>query len=487
MELRSLARRCSYRRWDGDLQRRRFKAVNAFRAGRPGSPIGWPVAIAALYLALAGIYVYLGMWRYAIFRAGVDDCIFTQVVNGTFAGFSSTLEGSVNHLLVHFSPILAVALPFVKAFDGTRGLILLQCLLTAATIVPLWGIAVSRFPRWFAFATTLVAAIYPPLSAEAAGDFHELAFAPPLAATLVWAIDRRSWRIAIAAAAVLATVKEDQFVSLAFIGFVTAVMGRKDRQMRTSGLWIASIGVIAAIFYFGVLRPLIDPHFPYFSLHFYEWWSSPATPAGFVGPFSFIRPQYLFAVLLPLAFLPLASRYMLLALPGLAEVLLSHEAITMALGAHYTALWSGYVLCAFVDGASKLYNRSETAAKGALVVALLASIWTSRYYSPINPGFAMYRQPAPADAIREHALSTLPRTASVGTGGFVIAHLGMNPHATIAMSDQDYLVFDAFSDPAFWSANDAPKVAHLTKSGAYRKTFDNAGIVVLTCRICSVP
>lgn len=444
--------------------------------------IAWPFAIAALYLALAGVYTYLAMWRYAIFRAGVDDCIFTQIVNGALAGFSSTLEGSVNHLLVHFSPILVIAIPFVRAFDGARGLIILQCLLTAATIIPLWGIAISRLPRWLALATTLVAAAYPPLSAEAVGDFHELAFVPPLAATLVWAIDRKSWRVAIAAAAVLATVKEDQFVSLAFIGLVIAAMGRHDRQMRSCGLWIATIGLIAAVFYFGILRPAIDPHFHYFSLHYYEWWRFPATPAGFAGPLSALRPQYLFASLLPLAFLPLGSRYMLFAIPGLAEVLLSHEAVTMGLGAHYTATWSGYVLCAFVDGASNAYLRSRLVAKGALLFALLASIWTSRYYSPINPGFALYRHATIADRVREHELDLLPRTASIGTGGWVIGHLGMHPHATIAMSDQDYLVFDAFTDPTYWSTQDAPKVAQLIRRGVYRKIFDGAGIVVLAAK-----
>ena len=171
--------------------------------------------------------MYLGTWRYAIFRAGVDDCIFTQVVNGAFNGFSATLEGSVNHLLVHFSPILLVAMPFVRTFDGARGLIVLQCALAAGTIVPVWGIAAARLPKWLAFAATLVAATYPPLSAEAVGDFHELAFAPPLTAALVWAIDRRWWRSAMAISCV-ALVKEDQFVALTFIGIVVAAMSKRS-------------------------------------------------------------------------------------------------------------------------------------------------------------------------------------------------------------------------------------------------------------------
>jgi Predicted membrane protein (DUF2079) len=82
------------------------------------------------------------------------------------------------------------------------------------------------------------------------------------------------------------------------------------------------------------------------------------TPADIAGPFSPLRPEYLFALLLPLAFLPLASRYVIFAVPGLAEMLLSHEAITLQLSTHYTATWIGYVLCAFVDGVSRVHSQS---------------------------------------------------------------------------------------------------------------------------------
>lgn len=418
------------------------------------------------------------MWRYTIFRAGIDDATFTQIANSALTGFSATEEGSVNHLLVHFSPILFITQPFVRAFDGARGLILLQCLLTAAIIFPLWGMAASRFPKWLAFATTVVAATYPPLSAGAVGDFHELAFAPPLTAALVWAVDRKLWWAAIASAAVLATVKEDQFVSLTFIGLVIAFMGRRDRQMRKCGLWIAAIAVIAAVFYFGLLRPIMDPQFRYFALHRYEWWRFPGSTMGF-DDVLFLRAQYLFAVLLPLAFLPLGSRYMLFALPGLAEVLLSHEAVTMDVGAHYSATWSGYILCAFVDGASGVFRRSRFAAEGALLFALLASIWTSRFYSPIHPQFALYRPPTSDDRVRERELAALPRNATIGTGGWIIGQLGMDPHATIAMSDQDYLVFDAFTDSVYWRTIDVFKVERLIQSGTYERVFDKAGMVVL--------
>jgi uncharacterized membrane protein len=475
----------SRRRRDGrfGLERGPRDVIETVTRRSPRSGDDWPIAIAAAFLVIAGIYTMLGLWRFAIFRAGIDDLIFTQIVNGAFSGFSSTAEGSVNHFLIHFSPILYVAVPFVKLFDGARGLILLQCLLAAATIFPIWGIATSRLPKGLAFATTLVAAAYPPLSAGAVGDFHELAFVPPLAATLVWAIDRRLWRAAILTAALLATVKEDQFVSLAFIGLIVTVIGRDDRAKRSCGLWIAAIGIGTAILYFGIVRPLIDAHVQYFSLHYYEWWSFPPTPAGFAGPLSALRPHYLFAILLPLAFLPLASRYALFAIPGLAEVLLSHESITMALGAHYTAAWSGYLLCAFVDGASVGYRRSAVFGKGSLTFALLASILTWVFASPIDYGYALYREPSSANRARERELEALPRAATIGSGAFVLAHLGMHPRPTVAMSgDQEYLVFDRFTTPAQWNSGDGPKVERLTRSGRYVQVFDSAGIVVLAAQ-----
>jgi hypothetical protein len=87
----------------------RSTLVNAPRVDGARFTIGWPFAVAALFATLVTIYIYLAMWRYAIFRAGVDDCIFTQIVNGAFNGFSSTVEGSVNHFRVHFSPVLYLA------------------------------------------------------------------------------------------------------------------------------------------------------------------------------------------------------------------------------------------------------------------------------------------------------------------------------------------------------------------------------------------
>ena len=268
----------------------------------------------------------------------------------------------------------------------------------------------TRFSKPVAFAVTLIAACYPPLSAQGVGDFHELAFAPLLTACLVLAIDRRAWRWAIAITIALVCVKEDQFVGCAGVGVFVVLLAGGDRAQRRCGWWMTAIAVGMALLYFGVIRKAIDPAFPYWSLHYYQWWWFPPTAAvGFVSWDSMVRPLYLLAVLAPLAFMPLASRYILFALPGFAEVLLSHEAITMVLGTQYAATWCGYLLCAYVDGASTIGRRSHAALVGLVAIAFAMSMWTSAYQSPIAPGYALYRSPNEQDHERDRLLNALPK------------------------------------------------------------------------------
>ena len=86
-------------------------------------------------------------------------------------------------MLIHCSPILVLTTPFVKLFGGAPGLIGLQAFATAATVFPVFALASTRFPKLVAFVIAAIAACYPPLSGEAVGDFHELAFAPALVAS----------------------------------------------------------------------------------------------------------------------------------------------------------------------------------------------------------------------------------------------------------------------------------------------------------------
>jgi uncharacterized membrane protein len=444
----------------------------------PQSEAPWLVAVGAVAACFAVWLSWLGSWRYDVFRAGVDEGIFTQVASSVLVGFSSTVEGDFNHLLFHWSPIVAVAGPVVWLF-GARGLVVLQSVLVAATAFPVYGVARTRAAPPLALAITVVAMLYPVLWLEAFGDFHENVFAPVLSAALVWAVATRRWGAGVVAAALLACVKEDELVILAFIGVMLASASVRDAERRRFGVVVAGLSALGAIGYFAVIRHVIHPYIPYGSLHFYDWSFEGPTPQGTVPFLSPQRALYLFDAFAPLLFLPLGSRYVLFALPAFVELLASHERITMVIEAHYTAAWSGFVVAAFADVTSRIWSRGVTFGALALAAALLTALRFHRDTDPLATWYYLYRAPGPHEGLLESTLAAIPPGASVGAEDQVFAHLGRRRSASVTMSGQDYFVFDRSQFSEQWRRVDRPLVDDLLLRGAYRKIFERDGIVVI--------
>jgi len=431
----------------------------------------------ALWALTSAAFSAIVVWKYAIFRNGVDLGIFTQVVASTGGSFSSTAEGGVNHLAVHWSPILVAGWPFVRLF-GPLGLELLQALLAAATLFPLWGLARARFRPPVAFALVAVAALYPVLCANAVGDFHELAFVPFFSAALVWAADCRRFGLGLLAAFLLACVKEDQFFILMWNGGLLALFLRAEPAGRRFGLGVAGIGAASAALYFGVLHAWLGPHLALTAAHFYDW-SQPnlsgPRPASLLWP----RLAYLASILGPLAFVPCLSRYALFLVPGFAEALASHEPITLVAGAHYSANLTGYALAAFVDGAAVAALRSRIAGAAAAAAAAVASLAIAIWASPMEYWYYLYRLPDAHDALLARTLAALPPDASVGAEDEIFAHLGRDPNASIDANGQTWFVYDATHFSVRWHDVDEPAIRALVARGVYRVASSDDGIVVL--------
>lgn len=439
----------------------------------------WNSAVAATFLALAAVLCAIVQWRYAIFRNGVDLGIFSQVLSGLGRGFSSTVEGGANHLLVHWSPVIVTAWPFLRTF-GPVGLEYVQAILVAATLFPIWGLARARFGAPWAFAFVAVSAAYPILWANGVGDFHEMAFVPLFSATLVYALDRRRWTLAVIAALLLLCTKEDQFVVLTAIGLLFAATESYDVKAKRTGWAIAGLAIAMAAAYFGIVRPALNPHVPYLSLGFFDWSGTQATGHGFVLNALLERIRYVAIVLAPLAFLPCISRYGLFLIPGFVEILASRQPVTLAPGAHYSALLTGYALAAFVDGASRLAARPRLV-KGLVAAAAAISIAVGIFASPMEYWYYLYRRPNAHDALLEATLKRLPPGADIGAEDEVFAHLALDPEASIDFAEQRWFVYDRSHYSERWRDIDEPAVARSLARGAYVVSSDRDGIVVL-CR-----
>lgn len=432
----------------------------------------WLVLSIAICFAAATITIV--EWRYLIFRNDVDLGIFTQVVSEVGSGFSSTAEGGIDHLLVHWSPVIVLGWPFVRIF-GPSGLEIFQALLISLTLFPIWGLARARFAPLPAAGVVAVCALYPILCANAVGDFHEMAFVPFLSATLVYAFDRRRFTLGAVAAVLLACAKEDQFVVLAFNGLMMMLLAKGDGFERRFGQSVAVVAGAGAAIYFGIVRNFLQPHVTYASLHFYNWKETAA--ASPIGSLVLVRVQYVLQILAPLAFLPLTSRYGLFLIPGFVEVLASHEPVTVAPGAHYSALLSGYALAAFVDGLARLSTaRSRVIAASAAVVVSLAF---AVFASPMEYWYYLYRPPNAHDALLQSTIDALPDGVPIGTEDEIFSHLGLDPNASIDLTGKQWILVDRTHYSDQWRFVDEPIVRKLLAQKAYSVVTDRDGILLL--------
>jgi uncharacterized membrane protein len=438
----------------------------------------WNALVAVLFAALASALCIIVSWRYAIFRNDVDLGVFTQVIAGLGHGFSSTFEGNVNHLLVHWSPIIAIGWPFVRAW-GPVGLEYLQAVLVAAVLFPVWGLARARFRPPAAFALVAIAAVYPILWANAVGDFHEMAFVPLLSATLVYALDRRRWTLAVVAGLLLISTKEDQFFIVAATGLLFAATARGDVAAKRAGWSISLLAIAMSLVYFGVVRLALNPHVPYQSIQFYNWGTAQSAGHAFVLNAMAARVRYVVIVLAPLAFLPCVSRYGLFLIVPFIEILAANRPVTIAPGAHYSGLLTGYALAAFVDGAARVTVRKPVLARAVLAAAAVVSVWVGIFASPMEYWYYLYRRPSARDALLDATLKQLPAGADVGAEDEIFAHLGLDPNASINFAGQRWFVYDRTHFSHRWHDVDAPAVQRALARGAYVVASDRDGIVVL--------
>ena len=249
---------------------------------------------------------------------------------------TSPLKGiDYNILGDHFHPILVLLVPLYWIWDDPRMLLAAQAALFAVSIVPVASFTRRRFRGTVAL---WVAACYGaswPLERAVHFDFHEIAFAVPLIALLIDAMDRRRDRIVVAICLVLLLVREDMGAMVVLVGLLIALRrpapGQGRRRELVLGGVLAGLGLIGYWVATDVVIPALGPQgFTYWT--FTALGPDPASALWtiltrpwrvvFLMFSPVVKAQTLLAIFLPTAFATLFSPYVLLALPFLAERML---------------------------------------------------------------------------------------------------------------------------------------------------------------------
>ncbi len=431
----------------------------------------WAAIEFAVLAALAVVRTKL--WTY-----GSDTGTFAQIIADAFGGMRNGVEAG-SHFRYHWSPTLALLWPLVAIGRSALPLQLLQAAATSACAPLVVAIARPYASARLANALGYVTLLYPPLLALGFDEFHELGLFTPLVLAMFLAADRSRWLWFAICAALAIGLREDAAVTLIFFGLTLIGMARTRGSAAPAwagaGLTLASAAALGV--YFVWIVPRLGGWVP---SHFYSYPFADGPLALVIAPlthplefaraiFTLGRLTYVLESLVPLAFLPLLSRWVLLALPGGAIVLLANSGYVWRMGDHYAALWIPWLLVAAVMGAVAVARRSERRARTWTVAAgLLCAVFLIAF-DPLHP--LHYLHPYYHDlADARRAIGCVPKGASLATyDEWFSAVAAQRPHATIdRTSGMQYLVYaDDFPDTAdqrrLWPALEAEVAA-----GRYR-------------------
>lgn len=319
---------------------------------RPRAPgLGLAALCFCLYLALS-----LARWH----RGAVpswDLAIFEQTVRGwAYHGVPIVdIKGQgTNQLGDHFSPLLALLAPFYRLFPSPVTLLVAQCALVAASVVPIARCARRHLGAWAGAGIGLAYGLSWGLQTGVDAQFHEYALAVPLLACgLAALIDGRDVA-ALAWMVPLFGVKEDLGLTVATLGVVLAIRGR-----RRLGACVAAGALAASVLVLGVVIPAFN------GTGSWDYWTMLGGDEG--GQAGRSLGQVLGGLLTPsqkcvtlvlvfaiTGFVALASPIALLTVPTLAWRFAGDNPYYWGTAWHYSMILMPIVFAALIDGLIRL-------------------------------------------------------------------------------------------------------------------------------------
>lgn len=439
------------------------------------------LVVAALF---AAAYAAIGLVRHWHFgSSGYDLGIFDQVLwhLSRFEVPATTIHGLSNYFGDHFSPIWILAAPLYWIHAAPETLIVLQAVLVAASILPVWAFLERRLPKKEAAFLVIAYALFWGLQRGVQFDVHELAFAAPLIAWMVLEIDKRSLRYLVPAF-LLCFVKEDQIPLV--VAAAAFVAWRSSGRARVLAAGVAAVAFAWFVLVVKVIIPALSDANVYAIGSAFN--GVTADPMAFIP--NIFNPTKLNTVLmwlLPFAFLPLISTYSLLLVPLILERFLSASPNHWGASFHYTMPLAPILAMAAGDGLSKIKNRRTWI---AAVCILLSAFLPGRQpiWKLFSPGFY---QAVPFEGVAERALAEIPDGASVVAQDFIVPHLSQREliytlriEGSGADATPDFVIAAPDAGSSWPLANATAVRARLDQYLAlgYTRRFDNDGWVVLS-------
>jgi hypothetical protein len=245
-----------------------------------------------------------------------------------------------------------------------------------------------------------------------------------------------------------------------------------------AGFSLAALSAGTLALYYAIVTPRAGGWQPA-HLYVYSFANGPlqmlsalfTNPAGVAASIAtFGRFTYLLEAFAPLAFLPLFTRWTLLAVPGFAIVLLANDAIIWRMGEHYPLLWAPWLLLAAAAALVHMIRSGRAiAARKWWITAMALCTVVLIAFDPMHP-LHYLRPPYPQTQSVARAFACVPKNALIATHDEWFAHESLSfPATTITQYDIErddrYIVYTPEWRNAFAQAQLLPplRLALLTR------------------------
>jgi uncharacterized membrane protein len=394
-----------------------------------------------------------------------DFARFSQAIWNTLDGeflFSSIKYRSI--LGDHFSPIMALAAPFLLIWPDERVLFLIQAVNVAVAGLLLYKIIHDKRPElapWF----LLVFLLNPALHEVTLFEVRRIVFALPFLALALYALSKHNRWLMLLGLVLALLAKENIAFIIFMIGLYLLIFERDWK-------WGAGL-IILAVAWLAVISLWVIPYLNtspeegdvYSQLYYFSYLGDSYNEIitnVLADPLAIIRPLYqatqlnaILRILLPLGLiLPfIEPRWVLFTVPYVIILLLSSDEDMYQLGKWYPATILVVMFAAIAVGWDRIPKKWERwVMSGLLLSAIIGFI----LYSPAplggryEPGLYKSSQ---HDQLADQILDAIPPEASVAAQGAYVPHLVdrfdlyQYPWIKIGKENTDYIMVDRQVEP----------------------------------------
>ncbi|MBR4050787.1 MAG: DUF2079 domain-containing protein [Clostridia bacterium] len=413
------------------------------------------VSLCALFIF--GVVSAISCLRYATYSSpnfdfGIWCNMFHHMKEGFLPIVSSERDKLLSHFAVHISPIYYLLLPLYCIFPSPYTLQISQGIILAGGIIPFYLLARHKgLSNKVIVMLSIAYAFSPALICGTTYDLHENCFLVPLLLWMFYFFEKGKYPLMYLAAFGVCMIKEDACLFVLFFGIFLFLSKKKYLH-----------GIILAVLsaaYFGLAMFLLTKFgdgvlSDRFNNYMYE-------DNGLVGMVRIIladpayvftqtlKPEklvYLLKLLLPLGFLPLATKkvsHFVILLPFMLINLMTDYEYQFSIDFQYSFGAAACLMYLAVINAKELGDRpkkymSSLAAVAAVMIFLITA------GGRLNALEERYKTGAEEFATLNSALETLPEDASVKASTFFIPHIAARDEVYEIRSNNetDYVVFD---------------------------------------------